>query len=73
MENVLLTLAVLACPLGMGACMWLMARGMRRDRAKAEPEAPPSIDQLRHEQRRLESEIERLEREHGSEAPFAHR
>ena len=73
MENVLLTLAVLACPVGMGACMWLMARGMKRGRAEPETEAMPSIDQLRREQRRLASEIERLERANSSEAPLARR
>jgi hypothetical protein len=73
LENVLLTLAVLACPLGMGACMWLMARGMRRGRPQAEAEETPSIDQLRQDQLRLASQIERLEREQSNGAPLPRR
>jgi hypothetical protein len=59
MQNVLLSLAVLACPLGMGAMMWFMARGMggKRDQSAT----PPSLEALREEHRRLGGEIERLE------------
>jgi len=71
MDNALLTLAVLACPIGMGLCMWLMARGMRRNGSDAPSEAPSSIEQLREEQGRLESEIERLEREQSADRPLA--
>jgi hypothetical protein len=66
MENVLVLLAVLACPVGMGLCMWLMARGMRHDKSEPQAEVPPSIEQLREEQHRLESEIDRLEQKQGA-------
>jgi hypothetical protein len=59
MESVLLSLAVLACPIGMGAMMWFMARGMGRNREQAT--TSPSLDTLREEHRRHASEIERLE------------
>jgi hypothetical protein len=59
MQNVLLSLAVLACPLGMGAMMWFMARGMGSKREQSA--TPPSLETLREEHRRLAGEIERLE------------
>lgn len=59
MQTVFLSVAALACPLGMGLMMWFMARGMRTkldERAVA-----PSLESLREEHRRLGGEIERLE------------
>ena len=73
MDNALVVLPLLACPIGMGLCMWLMARGMRRRSSEAPSDVPPSIEQLREEQRRLESEIDRLERDQGAESPTARR
>ena len=60
MENVLLGLAALACPVGMGLMMWFMAKGTRKGK-KADRPTPDSLDELRAEHRRLGSEIERLE------------
>lgn len=59
MESILLGLAVLACPVGMGAMMWFMAKGTggKRDEDTAE------VGQMRAEQRRLASQVEQLERE----------
>lgn len=60
METVFFAAAVLACPLGMGAMMWYMAKGMRKEKPAAEqPDAPTD---LRAEHARLGAEIERLER-----------
>jgi hypothetical protein len=58
MESVLFGLAFLACPVGMGAMMWFMARG-RRGKRKEEPSA--SLEGMREEHRRLAAEIERVE------------
>ena len=58
METVLLGAAVLACPVGMGAMMWFMARGMRK---KKEEHPPASVETLREEHGRLGAEIERME------------
>ena len=60
METVLLGLAVLACPVGMGVMVWMMGRGMRQQSQNA-AEAPSDIDQLRREHARLGAEIERLD------------
>lgn len=51
-------LALLACPVGMGAMMWFMSRGMggRRDSKS------PSASELRTERSALDDEIARLER-----------
>jgi hypothetical protein len=59
-ENVLLGLAALACPVGMGAMMWFMAKGTRKGE-RADGEAAGSLDELRDEHRRLGAEIDRLE------------
>ncbi len=61
MENVLLSLAFLACPVGMGLMMWFMAKGTRREPAAGRPAMGSSVEQLREEHRRLATEIERLE------------
>ena len=53
----LLVAALLACPLGMGAMMWWMARSQKQP-----PAAPNSnLDDLRTEQVRLRAEIDQLE------------
>jgi hypothetical protein len=62
MESVLVGLAVLACPVGMGVMMWFMAKGMRSG-SKVDREAPASLEELHAEHRRLGAEIDRLERD----------
>jgi hypothetical protein len=44
MEHLLLILPALICPLGMGLCMWMMARHMRS--SKQSDEAPQVKDQV---------------------------
>lgn len=57
MEGVVVALAILACPVGMGLMMWFMAKGMRRGKRAG----PRDLDDLRDEHRRLGEQIERLE------------
>jgi hypothetical protein len=59
-ENVLLGLAALACPVGMGLMMWFMAKGTRRGEG-GENAVPANLEDLRAEHRRLGAEIDRLE------------
>lgn len=63
MESILLGLALLACPVGMGLMMWFMAKGMGGSDKKAKSE----VESMRAEQQRLASEVERLERERSGE------
>ena len=59
MEGVLVALAILACPVGMGLMMWFMAKGMRRsDGSDTEGD---SLEDLRAEHRRIGGEIEQHE------------
>ncbi len=60
MESLFVSLAVLACPVGMGVMMWWMAKGMRgKESASREPGG--SLEELRSEHARLGAEIEQLE------------
>ena len=52
MHTVLLDLARLSCPAGMGLMMWMMMRGKGNDAG----EQPPSAQQVE----RLRAEVERL-------------
>lgn len=70
MEAALLSVAVLACPVGMGLMMWFMAKDMRKGPSAAHVVSAPSsaqapvdagVEQLREEHQRLAAEIERLE------------
>jgi flagellar basal body-associated protein FliL len=63
MESILLGLALLACPVGMGLMMWFMAKGMGGRDKKEKSE----VESMRAEQQRLASEVERLERERSGE------
>ncbi len=59
MESLLLTLLVLACPVGMGLMMWLMMRGQHKETATEQPTAP----RAEHDIAELRLEIERLKTE----------
>jgi len=55
--EVLVALAVLACPVVMGLMMWFMARGVGGGRGRSEA----SLEDLRDEHERLGREIEGIE------------
>ncbi len=52
--EILTSLALLACPVGMGVMMWFMMKGSKPDAAH-----PRSVEQLGEEQRRIALELER--------------
>ncbi|MBW0108043.1 hypothetical protein I4I84_04730 [Pseudonocardia sp. KRD-182] len=47
MESLLYGLALLACPVGMGAMMWMMMRGQRA--GSGAPKGPDQVAELRSE------------------------
>jgi hypothetical protein len=67
MGTALLTVAALACPIGMGTMMWFMARGMGSKRQQSATR--PSLETLREEHSRLGDEIERLEHDASPTGP----
>jgi hypothetical protein len=62
LQFLILLLAALACPLGMGAMMWWMQRGMSHPPAAETPRQPETIDNLVARNQALESRVAELER-----------
>jgi nitrogen fixation-related uncharacterized protein len=54
MQSLLLGVAILACPVGMGLMMWMMMRGQSKDTAASEDHS------RQHEVQALRAEIEQL-------------
>lgn len=73
METALIALVALACPLGMGLCIWMMARGMRSDAKNQGSEQGASVAELRREQERIAARIEELEGDRDDERTLAPR
>lgn len=65
MPEALYALALLACPLGMGAMMWFMMRG-RKDQP-----VDPDTSAKRNELAQLQAEIDRLHADRGDKLPGA--
>lgn len=61
MENVLLLLVLLACPVGMGLMMLFMGKGMFGSKEEPQRRDEPSLLELKNEQARLHEQIDRLE------------
>lgn len=59
METLILTLVLLACPVGMGVMMWFMMRDKQAGSAHSGARSE-SVADLREEQRRIAAEIDRL-------------
>lgn len=55
MESLLYGLALLACPVGMGAMMWMMMRGQRTGSGDT-PKGPDQVAELRSEIDELKAE-----------------
>ena len=56
MQSVLLGLATLACPVGMGLMMWLMMRGHGQNTTPTAGATNQQVDELRAEIERLKAQ-----------------
>jgi hypothetical protein len=56
MQSVLLGLATLACPVGMGLMMWLMMRGHGQNTTPTAGSTSQQVDELRAEIERLKAQ-----------------
>ncbi|MDQ3768761.1 MAG: hypothetical protein M3370_04670 [Actinomycetota bacterium] len=63
--ELLYILALLACPVAMGAMMWIMSKGMMGANKPTDTEDPQaqsdSVEDLRKQQQKLADDIARLE------------
>jgi len=73
--ELLYILALLACPVGMGAMMWFMSKGMLSGNKHKGAEGPQAegpqaeattVENLRDQQQRLAADIARLEKHDAS-------
>lgn len=72
MAELLYPLALLACPLGMGAMMWMMMRGSKQDSSAQPTGTGNGADELT----RLRAEVDQLrsaQRDGGNQTPAAYR
>lgn len=61
MQSILIGVAALACPVGMGVMMWMMGKGMMGARKDRSTQGAGSVEGLRREQARIAAELDRLE------------
>lgn len=63
MSHIFYSLAILACPAGMGLMMWMMMRGNKQ------PPVPVDDPAKQAELARLQAQIDTLRAQQGSQAP----
>ena len=61
LTNTLLPVVYLACPIGMGAMMWMMMRGSRGHEKERSDAEPTTLADLKAQHERLAEQIDRLE------------
>lgn len=72
LQFLILLLAALACPLGMGAMMWWMHRGMSHPPAVESPPAPQLEADIAVRNQALEARVAELERRLSAQPQIEH-